>query len=51
MESRNVSFFEHVFPYKSKRDGSSLSKRTFDQKQRNETKEIEKEPREAKGQG
>ena len=30
MESRNASFFEHVFPCKSKGDCSSSSKRTFD---------------------
>ena len=48
MESRNASFFEHIFPCKSKGDGSSSSKRTFDQKQGNETKEIEEEPRRSK---
>ena len=48
IESRNVSVFEHVFSCKSKGDDSSSSKRTFNQKQGNETKDMKEKPRQSK---
>ncbi|KAL2465448.1 Retrovirus-related Pol polyprotein from transposon TNT 1-94 [Abeliophyllum distichum] len=50
MESRNVSFFEHVFMYKSKEEASS-SKRTYettDQEEQPEEEDDEVEPRRSK---
>ena len=52
MESRNVSFFEHIFPCKSN-DGPSSSKRTYetmneDSQDQNQEQEVEDEPRRSK---
>ena len=53
MESRNASFFAHVFPCNSKENGLSSSKRTYesieenshDQEQNYETEKEEEKPR------
>ena len=42
MESRNASFFEHVFPYRSK-DGASLSKRAHKTMTRNSWNQEQKD--------
>ena len=52
MESRNASFFEHIFPYKSS-EGPSSSKRTYetmneDSQGQDQEQEDEDEPRRSK---
>ena len=52
MESRNASFFEHIFPCKSD-EGPSSSKRTYetmneDSQDQNQEQEVEDEPRRSK---
>ena len=52
MESRNASFFEHIFPCKSD-EGQSSSKRTYetmneDSQDQNQEQEVEDEPRRSK---
>ena len=49
MESRNASFFEHIFPCKSD-EGPSSSKRTYetmneDSQDQNQEQEVKDEPR------
>ena len=45
MESRNASFFEHVFPYNSKEDESSSSIRNFEEEipQEHDEESVEEE--------
>ena len=52
MESRNVSFFEHIFPCKSD-EGPCSSKRMYetmneDSQDQNQEQEVEDEPRRSK---
>ena len=52
MESRNASFFEHIFPCKSD-EGPCSSKRTYetmneDSQNQNQEQKVEDEPRRSK---